>query len=222
VDVEDVVLAVMRQFGDETGAQINQDDIFRWINEGQFQISRKIGDSEATAPPIPTVNGTYKYALPTDFFKVQFAELEGIRLQWLTPAMFRNLFTDIDSAQAQFGAPKFFTIASIGVNQAQISLAPIPSGVLSLTVVYNRRPPIINATTDELTIPEEYRTTLVTYCLAKAKQLDGDDEGFVTMTAAFKNEVTEDSHDSRHKDEETYPVIRPSAADVWSSQGDVW
>lgn len=215
-----VIEAVKRQFGDETGAMIEESDIFRWINEGQFQIARKIGDV-VNSTTIPVVVGDYRYNLPADFFKVIHVELDGTKLQWTTPSTMRSLFPSLESSGAQAGAAKFFSIQSTGtVNIAELLLAPIPAVAASLAISYQRRPPIIVTAADPLTIPEEYESTLITFCLAKAKQLDGDDEAFIAMTAAFKAEVHDDAHDSRHKDDDTYPVIRPSLGDVgW---GDIY
>lgn len=212
MDVEEVIKAVTRQFGDETGAQIDASDVLRWINEGQFQIARRIGDVVDTTT-IPLVIGTFKYLLPTNFFKIISAEIDGARIQLVTPAQLSVLYPDLNSSSAQSGVSKFFSIEKISTNQARVTLAPVCGVAGSLVIVYKNRPPIINSTEDTLSIPDEYHTTLVTYCLAKAKQLDGDTESFVALTATFNTEVQEDSHDSKHKDEETYPYIRTSMGD---------
>lgn len=216
----DVIEAVKRQFGDETGAMIVDDDIFRWINEGQFQIARRIGDVQNTTT-IPVLVDDNRYSLPTDFFKVIVAELDGRRLQWATPATLKSLFPSIQSSDAQAGAPVFFTVeASNTTNTPDIILAPKPAATGSLYVQYQRRPPLVNSSSDALTIPTEYESTLITWCLGKAKQLDGDDEASIALKAEFQKDVDQDAHDSRHKSEETYPVIRPSLGDVgWGDWG---
>lgn len=214
MDVQEVFKSVTRQFGDETGGQIDINDIIRWINEGQFQIARRTGDLNGiTNPAISVLVGIRTYDLPSDFFKVTIGELDGKRLQLLSEAQLNTLYPNISSSEAQQGVPKFFSIVAGGASLSKISLAPIPGSTGSLTVTYKSRPPIINASDDPLSIAEEYHTTLVTFCLAKAKQLDGDDTGFATLTAAFKSEVAEDQHDGRNKDDETYPFIRASSGD---------
>jgi len=212
VDVETVIKSVQRQFGDETGAQIETDDIYRWINEGQLQIQRKISGSfdEQT---IPVLVGTHTYALSANFFKHKSVELDGKRLQGLSDSQLNTLFPDYQSTAARQSIPKFFAVVSTGLNTAEIILAPTPAVEGSLHVLYTSRPPIIDSTADDLSIPEAYHETLVTFCLAKAKQLDGDDDGFTRMRNTFKQEVQEDAHDSQHKDDETYPVIRVSPGD---------
>lgn len=216
--VSDVVEAVQAQFGDRNGAQILLDDIFRWINDGQLKINRKIGDVLSTQSIPFTLNGAvynHKYNLATDFFKYQYVELDGRRLQPLNPAQLASLYPTLDSTSGPAGFSKFFTVETIGANQARIVVAPIPGAAGTLELTYHKRPPIVNSTEDALSIPEDYHSTLVTYCLAQAKQMDGDDEGFVAVSAAFKAAVDEDAYDAHHKDEETYPVIRPSPEDTY-------
>lgn len=224
MNVGEVHKAVTRQFGDETGGMIDINDTIRWINEGQFQIARRISDVLATAP-INVAVGDYKYPLPADFFRSKIIELDGRRLQLVDKAQLGVLFPDLDSTGAQQSVPKFCSVSSIGTNLYELTLAPIPGATGVVTVIYQGRPPLINSTEDALYLPEEYHTTLVTYCLSKAKELDGDIEGSTALSARFKTEVAEDSHDSTVKDDETYPFIRASSGDVtggsvWS--GDVW
>lgn len=213
--VEDIIKAVQRQFGDDTGAQIIVDDIYRWINEGQLQISRRIGDNVVPGTPIPTVIGTHQYDLPADFFKMQWVELDGKRLQIVSIQQMYALFPELDSSSGTQSVPKFFatSISSTDSNRYRLTLAPKPGAVGSITFAYNRRPPIITSSEQDLSIPVEYYSTLETFCIAKAKQMDGDDQGAALLASQFKTEVHEDSHDAKHKDEDTYPMIRSSPGD---------
>lgn len=219
METEELMRAVKRQFGDETGSQIEDDDIFRWINEGQFQISRRTGSAEVSTSIPFTLNGSvynHKYNLPVDFFKFKFVELDGRRLQGLQPEQLATMYPELDSTSAQSGFSKFYSVSRTATNQSQITVAPIPGQAGNLEVTYIRKPPLVRISTDDLTIPEEFHNTLLTFCLAKAKQLDGDDEASMAMAAQFKAEVQEDSHDEKHKDEGTYPFIRASMGDTWS------
>lgn len=213
MDTLELVKAVQRQFGDETGSMIDVHDVLRWINEGQFQIARRTRDLNGSTT-IPVLTGTKQYDLPSDFFKVSIAELDGKRLQLLTHAQLSTLYPDLNSSAAQQGVSKFFAVIAGGVAGADILLAPIPGSNGSLIVSYKSRPPSINSTDDTLSIAEEYHNTLLTYCLAKAKQLDGDDQGYATMATVFSNQVMEDAHDGQNKDDETYPYIRTSPGDT--------
>ena len=37
----DVVANVRRSFGDESGVQLEEGDLLRWINQGQYEIARQ-------------------------------------------------------------------------------------------------------------------------------------------------------------------------------------
>lgn len=220
--VQEVIDAVQSQFGDKTGALVTVDDIFRWINDGQGKIARRIGDTQTTQSIPLTLNGAvynHKYTLATDFFKSLFAELDGRRLQILNGAQMRTMYPSLDSTSGPQGSPKFFAIESIGTNQARIVLAPIPGAAGTIELTYSKRPPIINSTEDTLYLPEEYHSTLVLYCVAQAKQMDGDDQAYLALNSTFKADSEEDAHDARHKDDETYPFIRTSPEDSYYGAG---
>lgn len=212
MDVQELMRAVQRQFGDESGAVIQSEDIFRWINDGQFQIARRTGDS-VTSTSIALAVGDYQKPLPNDFFKIQNAELDGCRLQVITFAQMGTLYPTLDSVSAQQGTSKYAAVNTPAPGVTRLTLAPRTGVAGTLVVSYNLRPPIINSTDDALSIPEEFHSTLIVYCLAKAKQMDGDDSAAAEYLAEFKGEVHEDSHDARHQDEETYPFIRTSPGD---------
>lgn len=212
MDIPGLIKAIQRQFGDETGAMVLMDDIFRWINEGQLAIFRRTGDSD-TQTTIALAIGDYQKPLPADFFKVKFVELDGKKLQILGFQQLYTLFPDLDSTAAQQNVSKYCAISNTGTNSYRITFAPRAGQAGSATVLYQRRPPVVVSTDDVLSLPEEYHSTLLTYCLAKAKQLDGDDQAAAALNSEFKAEVHEDSHDAKHKDEDTYPIIRASWGD---------
>lgn len=218
METEELVRAIKRQFGDENGAQIDDDDIWRWINEGQFQIARRTGDVESSQSIPLTVSGSaynHKYDLSTDFFKFKTVELDGKALQKLSIEQLYGMYPSLDVPNLSGGFPKFCAAAKLGTNQYRIVLAPIPGQAGTLTILYARRPPIINSTSSSLSLPEEHHNTLLTWCLSKAKQLDGDDEASLALAAQYRSEVQDDVHDAKHKDEDTYPIIRASPEDVW-------
>jgi hypothetical protein len=196
-----------------TGAVIEIPDLVRWINEGQIQILRQT-TTLLGSQSIPVVAGDGQYDLATDFFRMQSVELDGVKLQILTLAQMSAMYPTLNASQPPTGSPRYFAVGSVGTSVTQLFLAPKPAAAGTLSITYKARPPLINASADALSIPDEYFETLVMYCLAKAKQLDGDDEGWAATQAAVKEQLTEDGHDSKNeRDDETYPYIRVSAAD---------
>lgn len=212
--VSDVVTAVTRQFGDETGAQIDSEDIIRWVNDGQLRISRRT-ESAMSEHSASLAIGSATAALPEDFFKVSNVTLTGSSgvakiLQNLTTKQFQALYPT--AASDATGVTKFCTVTRIDGNWIMV-FAPRPSETVGLTLLYKNRPPVVDAVGDELSIPDEFYSTLITYCLAQAKQLDGDDDAYTRLMSEFNGSVVEDSHDEHNKDAETYPYIRTSEGD---------
>ena len=52
LNIQDVANRVKRTFGDESGVQVTDDDIIRWVNDAQLEISRQNEDLlEAVGTP---------------------------------------------------------------------------------------------------------------------------------------------------------------------------
>jgi hypothetical protein len=214
--VSDIAQSVKRQFGDETGAQIDNDDIIRWINEGQLRISRRIeADSETWTATFPA--GDTEIDLPADFFKFSMVSmtassgvpkfLQVISLKQLE-VLYPNYRSDAGSVT------KFCALGGRFNGVQRLVVAPRPSETVTLTVTYKSRPPLVTTTGDSLSIPDAYYTTLITFCLAQAKQLDGDMQGYTQMMGVFGADLSEDTHDAHQPDAETYPFIRTSLGDM--------
>lgn len=211
MNVADIVQSVKRQFGDETGAQIDTPDILRWINEGQLRILRKT-EGLYTSATISVVASTISYSIPADFFKAAAVTLDLKRLQSLSVGQIRTLYPNLSTDPT--GLPKFFAI-----HDGNIMLAPRPTNAGSLVLEYVNRPLLVTTVDAEsedyvdLTIDVSFHPTLITYCLAQAKHLDGDVGVAQAYMTQFNSELGEDMHDARHTDEETYPFIRTSSGD---------
>lgn len=206
--------AVKSQFGDLTGAVIETDDILRWINEGQLQILKQTSSLLGTPQSIPMVAGDNQYDLSADFFRATSVELDGRRLQFLTQAQMAAMYPSLNSAQPPTGNPRYFTTGSVGTGLAQLYLAPKPSQAGTLTITYKARPVPVNASTDNLSVPDENVETLQMYCIAKAKQMEGDDDAWAAHRAVVKDQLVEDGHEATNaKNDDTYPFIRVSNGD---------
>lgn len=214
MNVDDVVQSVKRQFGDETGAQIDSADIIRWINEGQLRISRR-SESDNKQATISVPANSLFVNVPDDFFKAQDIRMTGSSgapkiIQQLSMAQLKALYPSVPSDAS--GVTKFCSFTRLDGTWS-INFAPKPSETVSLSLVYVHRPPVIASNSDPLSIPAEYHDNLVTFCLAMAKQLDGDMDAYNQLMSQFGVTLTDEAHDEKHKDAETYPFIRTSGGD---------
>lgn len=217
MNVAELIQSVKRQFGDETGAQITDDDIIRWINEGQLEISRRT-EALHNGHSYTFSAGAIITDLPADFFKVTNVSLDtGKSLQFVSMPQLLLLYPELNGGDVR-GTPKFFTVTrdwpnSLGGLQSVLAVAPAPSSSTVINVTYVSRPEIVTGSSTELSIAADYHNTLLTYCIAKAKQLDGDMDGYTALRGDYKVDLGEDIHDARHLDAETYPFIRASSGD---------
>ncbi len=209
MDVNQVILAVKRQFGDETGAQITDADIIRWINDGQLIIYRKMEGAITNLGGI-TVAGAESIALPSNFLKLDALYLDGKKIQFIAYSQLKALYPTL--AIDATGLTKFCSIKTVVGTPSALILAPKPANQVIHEIRYGARPIAVIAG-DQLSLDPAYHETLVTYCISRAKQLDGDDAAFQMMDTMFERSATEDMHDAKHMDEETYPFIRVSGGD---------
>lgn len=217
MNVDYVIKSVTRQFGDETGAQIDVDDILRWINDGQLRVSRRTG-SDVSSISDTVLLGSPTYILPVDFFKVSEITLTGSsgnpkQIQVIGKQQMLNMYPSLDSST--LGVTKFAAVSRL-MSDTVLYFAPVPSETVSINLIYKNRPPVVNDSFDELSIPDEYIDTLITYCLAQAKQLDGDLDAYQLLMNNFNGNLNEDAHDEVNKDAETYPFIRVGFGDYYA------
>lgn len=210
--VSAVVTAVQRQFGDSTGAMITQTDIIRWINEVQFQIARRTGDV-ISSTTLSVVEGDFQYDLPANYFKVISVDVDGQKIQYVTEAQLGSLYPQLAADDAPQGKPRFFTVQAGGTGGADIIFAPVPGDDYSVDVKYRSRPTPVDDPADNLSVDDLWVTTVVDYCVAKAKQLDGDDDAWAAGMQQFRQGISEDAADAREADDETYTAIRTSNGD---------
>lgn len=168
--VSEIVTAVQRQFGDESGTQINSTDIIRWINQGQLQIARRIEAYKSTATTL-SVAGQTAYNLPSD------------QILAITAIMYANTplqYISFEQAQASIlVSSNFSSIQNTPTTYYEwddsIYLYPIPKDSgdeIKLFIV--RQPAVITAVTDPLTLPDTHFEGLLQYVLSQAYELDDD------------------------------------------------
>jgi hypothetical protein len=170
--VSDVLTAVERQFGDESGAQVSTADIIRWVNDGQLEIvnRNKYNKTTATTTSIAlqanyTFAGSNIVSVESVFYdnrpisNISFNEAQEILLRNTDPG----------------GVPA----PGIPYNWYEwddtLYLYPPPDTTGKTILLYVvAQPPILTATTDALATPDIYFQALVQYCMTQAYEMDDD------------------------------------------------
>lgn len=166
--VSDVLSYVQRQFGDESGVQITNDDIVRWVNAGQYEIFRRNEPVKATSSA-DLVAGQYTYTFPGGILKIQSILINGIPVRPMSYQEGEEYVVKKDPNRVNTGQPEIWYEWG-----GDFTVWPIPdsSAVGGITIKYVKAPTDVTATTDTLSTPDPYYNRLLEFVLQQAYELD--------------------------------------------------
>lgn len=208
---QDVVTAVKRQFGDESGVEITDSDISRWVDDAQREILLNNPDINAAMVQINVTAGTTAYPLMSNvpnIFAIQSVHYDGEVIQNMSFVEAQQFIIRKDTGE---GAPTIWYERS-GV----LNLYPKPSAdiVGGLSVFYNKLPTAVSALTDSLTVPDSYFKSVVDFCLTQAYLLDENAQLAQVTDAHFNNGMMLRANKS-DGNRNTYPTITMDPEDVY-------
>jgi len=176
--VQNVVDYVTRQFGDESGAQITQADIIRWINAAQLDLAYKTEYSQGVATTSSVVGQT-QYQMPgTNILKIKAVLYDSVPLDFRSfTDVQENILSKIQPPNTATGTPTLWYEWD-----DSIYLFPIPESVETIQLYYIATPATVSSTTDTLSIPDNYYQALLQWIMSQAYELDDD-----MQSAAYKS-----------------------------------
>lgn len=207
--VNDIASVVKRIFGDESGVQLVDTDIIRWVNEAQSEINskNKVLKKRASISAVPQQSA---YVLPSSF---KIRQIEGVHYDGspLKPLTFSQAEQDIlayDPKLEQEGIPdSWYEWAG------EITLWPKPSSDLQITVYFTEEPATLTAVTDTLSLPDKYFNAIRDYVLAQAYEMDESMDVALRKQEQFGNSVLEMSEEERTSQNMTFQSI--TLVDAW-------
>lgn len=217
MNVEDIISKVRRTFGDEAAVQVQNDDIIRWINDGQIEIVRHNDGALQKTDLIDIVAGQSQYNMPTDLLIVRslrykFSDMSSFStLKYKSMQQFDEVMDGWDGTAYTSGHPRFFTMF-----EGKVILFPTPDESVTdgLKILYNQKPTDVVNLIDTPALPLIYHTTLLKYCMWQASLLDDDRD----PALMYKNDFQEDMSmlQTRESNEATatYPTITVLEADL--------
>lgn len=172
--VSDVLTAVKRLFGDESGAQLTDADIIRFINQGQLVLATENKYTRTTATTTSVANQAgYTFA------GTNILSIEG--LQYNTIPLKNQSFEQVqESYLKQFGftSPPATAIGTPAVwyeYDDTVYLWPPPSVTGDIiTLFVATYPTVVASSVDTLSIPDTYYEALIQYVMTQAYELDDD------------------------------------------------
>lgn len=216
MNLSEIRTRVQRQFGDESGVQITNEDITRWVNDAQRAIVIENENILQATAFTSTVVGQQAYTLPVDLLILQGISYKGSsdtaygKLLGLDRQKFDEYVEGWDGSTYAQGDPMVYFIWD-----GQINLFPIPStaGANSLKIWYNQRPTDVVNDVDIPSVPELYHTAIVNMCLAWAYELDEDWDAVGSKGQQINADMKLLRGREDWKTQETYPVITVRAED---------
>jgi hypothetical protein len=216
VNVSDVMIRIKRQFGDESGVQVTDDDILRWINDGQHQIVTQNEGLLEKSSYTNTVALQQEYTLPTDILILRSVHLKDstsgayFNIKYYSFAEFDQYVDGWDQTVSDRGYPTLYTIYA-GI----VKLFPLPetSQTNGLKIYYNRAPVDVVTSGDSLDIPLMYHEALVKYCLQQAYEMDEDFEAAQAKASQMDADISLLRGRDDWKKQDTYPMITVNAED---------
>jgi hypothetical protein len=200
--VGDVYSQVKRAFGDESGVQLTNDDIARWINEAQVDIAEQNQVLQAKATMM-TVAGQAAYSLsaitpPID--SIASILLNGRRIGNIPISQAEESISLADPEGLEVGAPQFWYEWA-----GEIIFWPKPGQAYNMLIRYTAEPTdVTTTTTDVLSLPDECFTDVCNYVLMRAYEMDENAEMMAVKQAEYSTSVAERGETERQAATMTY------------------
>ena len=187
--VGNVYDAVKRIFGDESGVQLTNADIVRWINEAQVDVSKQNQILQTTAT-IAVVANTATYSLTSvspAIDSVASLLLDGRRVGNIPISQAEESISLSDPEGTETGAPQFWYAWG-----GDITFWPKPNKNYTMLIRYIAQPAnVTTTTTDVLSLPDETFTDIVNFVLMKAYEMDENPQMMAVKQAEYSASVAE-------------------------------
>lgn len=165
---QEILKYVQRQFGDESGVQITEDDVVRWINAGQDEIFRRNEPIKATSSA-DLVAGQHTYEFPGDILKIQSILVNGVPIESRSYQEGEEYVLSNDPLRTQTGAPQIWYEWG-----GEFTFWPTPDkdSLAGIVVKYIKSPVRLTNISSDLSIPDTYFNRLLEFVLQQAYELD--------------------------------------------------
>lgn len=212
IRVEEISKYVKRTFGDEADVQISDEDIIRWVNAGQRELSTRnnILRGIATADLVHQQTEYDLSGIP--ILKIQTLHISGKPIENRSFQHAEEYLLSADPERLQEGIPQIWFKWGNTINFWPKPDKDIPGGI---KIFYIAMPSEVQAITDVLSIPDEYYNRIVEYVLSQAYELDEDPETSNLKLQQFTDGLSRNAGDHDRPQNETYSTITILPEDAW-------
>lgn len=216
LQVGDVKSRIKRQFGDESGVQIMDSDIYNWISDALRHIHLNNEELVQAIATIDLVSGTQEYDLPADVISISGVTIktsDSTGYFTMNGYQLEQFNTYVDGWDGNFFGAGVAAIYTVYDSKIKLFPTPDTSSLAGLKLYYST---YLDEITSDIAIdvPKIYFNIIVNYCLQKAYEMDED-----WIAAEVKmQEVQQGLHIARGKtnpQQETYKTITVLDEDRW-------
>lgn len=217
MNVQDVITRIRRTFGDEAAVQIQDEDIIRWINDGQIEIVKNNEAALQRTGFIDLVTGVSQYTLPSDLLILRTLRykytnmLSFVALKYMNMQQFDESIDSWDGTLYGNSHPQIFTLFE---GKATLFPTPDQDAVSGLKILYNQQPSDVVLITDNLSVPLIYHNTIVSYCMWQASLLDEDHEPALMYKSTFQQDMQLVNNQETRDPMATYSTITTLSDDL--------
>lgn len=217
MNVQDIVTRVRSQFGDSTGIQVSDQDIFNWINDGMRDICYTANLIQTRAEADVRA-GQFDYQFPLDILTLFSVKHKGLVLTSLTVEERDAFLENADSSTVQQteSTPTHYWIWA-----GTITLYPTPSVDLQsgLVAYYTRTAAKVTALGDLLDaqFPLSFHNGLLDKVLQWAYEKDENWQAAQIKEGQYTTNVNKLAEDASFNTHEAYPHITTSERDAGDS-----
>lgn len=202
--VQDVLTYIKRQFGDESGVQITDQDILAWINMAQVDIANTAKCIQGKAAT-NVVAGIFEYDLPlNDAVEIITLRYKGAPLTSVEFAQAEQDLIREDPTRKSTGRPQWWTKFGSSI---QVWPTPDESVADGITVFYYGVPAQVTNPAAMLGLPDRYYSAILSYVLAQAYGQDEDMEMKTTEYQSFLNKIGDSSNEDDQAANLFFPTI---------------
>lgn len=201
--VSDVAAYVKRQFGDESGVQIVDSDIIRWVNAAQAEISNTNNVLKAKADLILTA-GTYQYPLGQSMSleSINSIHVDGTKLKYVNFNDYETLLNDEDPEHTSTGRVTHWSEWG-----GSLILYPVPDSSYLMEVYFLGAPTPVATVSDDLSLPDKYFQRIIDFVMAQAFELDENYTAHAAKLDYMDSKLVSMSQDENKGSVDTYPTI---------------
>lgn len=195
---------VKRQFGDESGVQITDQDIIRWVNSAQLEIVTRTAPIKAKGQT-NIVSGQDDYDLTgLNVHQIESVHFDG---KYVQNVPFAEAERDIISKETSLEASNIPTLwyEWAGI----VTLWPTPNVDITngLTIYYTKMPIPVVLINDALSLPDKYFEAIVSWVLAKAYELDEEFDESANQRSFFDSKVSDQNGEEMESSNMVYSTI---------------